>query len=154
MKPHTPTWIVLVDGSRGRIVVQDAPGAPLTRPFGDGFTSTRALGDSGEGRLNGFGGDSPARISFEPRVPERAEPAFSAQVASFLDRSVGERRVGRVIIVAPSHALSELRKALSPRAYARVQTEIARDWLDLTDVDIGARLGDVLLGPTARPLAG
>lgn len=154
MKSYTPTWIVLVDGSRGRILVQEAPGAALTRPFGDGFTSGRELnhevGEDRPGRSRGFAGAS-ARHAFEPRTNphDKAETEFSSQVAAFVDRGVGDRRAQRVILVAPPRALGDLRKALSPRAYARVHAEISHDWLDLPDNEVAARLGDALRSPMA-----
>lgn len=152
MKPYTPTWIVLMDGSRGRILVQDAPGAALTRPFGDGFTSGRELshevGEDRPGRSRGFAGAS-ARHAFEPRSNphDKAELEFSGQIAAFVDRGVGDRRVQRVILVAPPRAMGDLRKALSPRAYARVHTEISHDWLDLPDHEVAARLSNALFSP-------
>lgn len=154
MKPYTPTWIVLMDGARSRILVQEAPGATLTRPFGDGFTSGRALshelGDDRPGRSRAFAGAA-ARHVFEPRSNphDRAEHEFCGQIAALVDRGIGERLAQRVILVAPPHAMGDLRKALSPRAYARVQTEIAHDWLDLPDDEVAARLGDHLLSPMA-----
>ncbi|MDC0718131.1 host attachment protein [Nannocystis bainbridge] len=151
MKPHTPTWIVLMDGSRSRILVQEAPGAALTRPFGDGFTSGRELnhevGEDRPGRSRGSAGA--ARHTFEPRSNphDKAEVEFSGQIAAFVDRGVGDRRVQRVILVAPPRALGDLRRALSPRAYARVHVEIGHDWLDLTDDEVVRRLGDALHSP-------
>ncbi|MCY1061215.1 host attachment protein [Nannocystis sp. SCPEA4] len=158
MKPYTPTWIVLMDGSRSRILVQEAPGAALTRPFGDGFTSGRELshelGDDRPGRARASAG-AVARHAFEPRSNphDKAEQEFSNQIAALVDRGIAERLAQRVILVAPPHAMGDLRKALSPRAYARVQAEIVHDWIDLPDDDVAARLGDALRSPMATSVA-
>jgi protein required for attachment to host cells len=156
MRPYTPTWIVLMDGSRGRILVQEQPGAALARAFGDGFTSSRALshevGEDRPGRNRGSAGAT-ARHALDPRTNphDKAEHEFCAEMAKFVDRGVQAGRVERLILVAPPHALGDLRQTLSPQAIERVQTEVARDWLDLADTDIEARLGDALRSPLATP---
>lgn len=118
MPRFTSTWILLMDGSRGRILVQETPGASLRRAFSGGFTA-------------------------------KAEHELCTTVAEFVGRAVSERQLERLILVAPPEMLKDLRTLLSPQALARVKFEVGRDWIDLPDAEIEARLGDALLSAMA-----
>ncbi|HEY8377990.1 MAG TPA: host attachment protein [Nannocystis sp.] len=138
MPRYAPTWVVLMDGSRGRILVQETRRARMVRAFGDGFsarmgTMERSCAPAGAGAAIALDRCRVAR--------EQAEREFCGTVAGLLSHAAGDRRLSRLILVAPPRVLGDLRRRLSPQARALVHTEVARDWIDLPDREIEARLG-------------
>lgn len=151
---QTLSWIVLADGSRGRILVQERLGEPLRRAFDEedlsgGRELSHELGDDRPGRFSD--GKSGQRHAMEPRADphDKAERAFCRFVAALVSRAALERRFQRLILVAPPHMLGDLRKALSPHARNLVSAEFAKNWLRFDDVDIARGLGDALKSPLA-----
>lgn len=143
MPRYSPTWVVLMDGSRGRILVQETRRARLARAFGEGFSARAGIADGGsEGAPGG-------RSCADRDAREQVEQEFCGMVAGFLSHAADDGQLARLILVAPGHVLVALRASLSPPARALVDIEVARDWIDLPDGEIEARLGAVLLGPAA-----
>src|SRR5262245_39412972 len=107
---RTMTWIVVADGSRGRILVQERLGSPLRRAFDEedlvARPRTRADIPTGED-----GPDPPAG------------PALAPFIADIVNAAARERRFERLIVVAPPQLLGDLRRALTPHARALVSTE-------------------------------
>ncbi len=156
--PQTLSWIVLADGSRGRILVQERLGEPLRRAFDEedlssGRELAHELGDDRPGRF--ADGRSGHRHAMEPRTDahDKAERAFCRFVAEIVSRAALERRFQRLILVAPPHMLGDLRKALSPHARNLVSAEFAKNWLRFDDGDIARGLGDALRSPLATGVA-
>jgi protein required for attachment to host cells len=136
------SWIVLADGSRGRILVQERLGAPLKRAYDEeDLADDRTLAPA------------PGRAAEPHEEPnDKAEHAFCQFVADLINRAAKARRFQRLILVAPPHMLGGLRKSLAPQARALVSAELTKNWLRLTDADVTRGLGDALLSPMATQL--
>ena len=140
---QTMTWIVLADGARGRILVQERIGSPLRRAFDEE--------DLAGERRREPASERPGRSIYDPRSDpqDKAERAFCLFVAGLVSRAALERRFERLILVAPPQMLGDLRKALSPHARNLVTSELAKNWLRLPDVEVAAHLRDALRSPMA-----
>jgi protein required for attachment to host cells len=137
--PQSLTWIVLADGTRGRILVQERLGAPLKRAYDEeDLVDDRTI--------------EPARVAAAHDGPDRPELAFCQFVADLINRAARARRFQRLILVAPPHMLGNLRKSLAPHARALVSAEFTKNWLRLADTDVARGLGDALLSPMAAQL--
>lgn len=148
MPAYTPTWVLLSDGSRGRVLVQESRRAHLIRAFGEGFAARRVGGD--EARFRASASALVRRAGdLHAEAREQAEHEFCVTVAEFLSRAAYDRRFERLILVAPPRTLADLRGSLSPQARALVHAEVTRDWIDLPDAEIEARLGGALQAPLA-----
>lgn len=134
--PQSLSWIVLADGSRGRILVQERLGAPLKRAYDEeDLADDRTL--------------APAPGHAADNDDDKAEHAFCQFVADLINRAAKARRFQRLILVAPPHMLGGLRKSLIPQARALVSAELAKNWLRQTDADVARGLGSALLSPMA-----
>lgn len=134
--PQSLSWIVLADGSRGRILVQERLGAPLKRAFDEeDLADDRTL--------------APAPGQVADNDDDKAEHTFCQFLADLINRAARARRFQRLILVAPPHMLGSLRKSLIPQARALVSAELAKNWLRLTDAGVARGLGSALLSPMA-----
>lgn len=147
------TWIVIADGARGRILVQERIGAPLKHAYDEeDLVGNRALShELGSDRPGRSGEKHGHRNTYEPRSDphEKAEHAFCQFIAEIVSRAALDRRFERLILVAPPHMLGDLRKCLSPHARNLVSGEFAKNWLRLTDGEVAEHLGDALRSPLA-----
>lgn len=144
--PQSLSWIVLADGSRGRILVQERLGAPLKRAYDEeDLAGDRALEPAH---------DRPGRVALEPHEEpnDKAAHAFCQFVADLVNRAARAGRFQRLILVAPPHMLGNLRKSLAPHARALVSAEFAKNWLRFGDGDVARGLGEALLSPMATQL--
>lgn len=155
--PQSLSWIVLADGSRGRILVQERLGVPLKRAYDEeDLAGDRSLShELGHDRPGRFAdGKSGHRHALEPHQDphDKAEQAFCQFVADLINRAARARRFQRLILVAPPQMLGNLRKTLEPHARALVSAELAKNWLRLADAEVARGLGDALKSPMATQL--
>lgn len=142
------TWILVADGARARVVLNDGPGRGVRRTPVKEFLGpnapSRAIASDRPGRAFDSGGQG--RHAMEPPTDphEHEQRVFLAEVAGFLDQAAKRGDFDRLVIVAPPRALGNLRAALSEAARAKVTGELNKD---LTHVPIHAladHLGSVL----------
>jgi protein required for attachment to host cells len=143
------TWILVADGARARIFVNDGTGKEVTELPDRAFTGSRR-------RSRDLGADRPGRTfdsvgagrhaKAPPTDPHRyAESEFLRSVMEWLVDQEHSGRFDHLVMIAAPQALGDLRKFL-PKALARkVVREIARD---LTRAD-AARIEACLSNPDA-----
>jgi len=125
------TWILVADGSRARVLVNDGIGKGLQTAINGEMTHdlppTRELGSDRPGR----GGQRATgnRHAFEPHVDwHRFEKEkFSKAMATILDAAAERNAFDRLVLVAPPRTLGDLRSALGAKSRARVHAEIDKD---------------------------
>jgi protein required for attachment to host cells len=85
---------------------------------------------------------SPTRHGVEPREDphDRAERDFARHVAQTLNADSDAVACDALVLVAPSHTLSELRNALSRELDKRVVTTLAKDLTKVPDADLPKHL--------------
>lgn len=130
----TQLWIVVADGEHARIVAPTAPHGQFATVLS--FDSTDA-----HRRSSDLGDDRPTR---QPRQdPHRAaEHGFIRFVALELDRHFAEGAFGELAIVAPSHALHDLRAALGAPATAATVGTLGKDLTKTPDHDLTSHLAE------------
>ena len=133
-KRPTTTWIIVVDGSRGRFF---RPNEETKKLESVGLSDMVA--PQARQRPRDLKSDKPGRgySSSRSGVRHAFEPAhdyhklekhrFMAKVASTLDEACERREFDDLIIVAPRRSLGELRELLSKRVQSRVRREVAKD---------------------------
>lgn len=127
----TVTWILVGDGKRARILVNEGPGKGL-RLVNDGEFATvlhpsREIGSDRPGRTQESA--TAARHAITPRVDwHRFEKTkFARSMAKLLDQAAARRAFDRLVLVAPPRTLGDLRAALAEDTRARVMAEIDKD---------------------------
>lgn len=147
MKP-VKTWILVADGARARIVVNEGPGKGVTQLDGADFRAEHP--PSGEimadrpGRS--FESSGSGRHAMQPTSdPHRmAKQAFVKEIAGFLQHQAQKKNFDRLIILAPPQALGDLRSALPDAVRALVTAEQPKDLTPVPNEDLAKHLTDLL----------
>jgi protein required for attachment to host cells len=130
----TQVWIVVADGEHARVVV------PAAR---HGQFATAVAFDSADAHLlsRDLGDERPGR---QPRQdPHKAAKLdFIRFISQELDRHCSAGAFGQLVIVAPAHALHDLRAALSGPASAMIVGTLAKDLTKTPDHDLMPHLAE------------
>lgn len=140
MNSH-PTWIVVADGAAARFFVRARPETPLAE------LDDLALTLKAEERRHHRPGHLPEGVNRGPLVrpahqnlEEDRERHFLGHVAGCVNKAVDEHAVGKLVLVAPPHALGVLRSHLSKSAEALVGLALAKDVTKERVRDLDARI--------------
>ena len=124
------TWILVADGARARILINQGVDKGLEAVGGEKHAATHAptrdLGSERPGRtFDSVGGGRHAK---EPRVDwhEFEKHQFAKKMAAVLDRAAG-KDFDRLILVAPPKTLGDLRGALSKQTSGLISGELNKD---------------------------
>ena len=146
---HPRTWYAIVDGGHARFVEKDgANGAYSTQREFDSaeiHSTTRDLGAERPGRAHESG--NAAHHAGEPRVDlhQAEKQRFVAQVAASLNAAGAEGDFERLVLVAPAHALADLRAGLDAPTRARVASELQKDLTGTPNADLAGHFADLRL---------
>ena len=137
-------WLVVADGEHARVVVpSQAEGQFRTERTYDSATAhmkSADLGTDRPGRVHESA--SPTRHGVSPRHDLHAEAkrGFAAFVAEQV--SAAEHDFDRLVLVAPGHALHDLRDALDARTAAKVTGALEKDLVKIPDHELSAHLAE------------
>lgn len=146
MKPHI-TWILIVDGERGRILQNEGPGKGLALLDGGHFHNlppARDLRSDKPGRA--FESGNAARHAYSPRMDlHRAEKlVLCKEMAKILNKASMNKKYERLVLVAPPQMLGDLRHCLEDHVKEKIIGEVTKDLTRMADHDIADHLGDVV----------
>ncbi|MBM3566223.1 MAG: host attachment protein [Alphaproteobacteria bacterium] len=143
------TWILVADGARALVVVNDGPGKGLKtvpgREIKIDLPPTREIGTGKPGRVQESVGG--ARHAIVPHADwhEQRKQDFARAVAKKMDADAARGRFDRLILVAPPAALGNIRAALKPATRKLVAAEINKDLTHLPVDQLGSHLADVMI---------
>jgi protein required for attachment to host cells len=147
MKAKT-TWIVIADGARARIAINDGIGKGLKPALDYEFAaphapSGRMISDR-PGRQADPGGG--ASHGVEPRLDRHdyEKVLFARDIAAALEEAAHRKAFDRLVLVAPPAALGRLRAALSSNLRQQVAAEISKDLTHLPLHKVGDHLNDAI----------
>ncbi len=146
MKP-VRTWILIADGAHGRLFENRGHGKGLeavSEEFEADHRPDHEIVDDRLGRT--FESASSARHAITPRHDPHRELKrdFAERLAKLLDKRRQERAFDRLIIVAPSKVLGDLRKALSESVRELVTAELDKDLTKTPVAELPAHLAVAL----------
>ena len=147
MKPIR-TWILVADGARARIFVNNGPGKGIEEMAGNVFEiaipPSRDIVSDRPGRT--FNSTGKQRHAIEPGInPHRERKrVFLGHVAHYLDKARLRGDFDRLVIVAPPPALGDLRAEMKPRLRQLVTGEIAHDLVEHPKSAVGKHLAKIL----------
>lgn len=142
------TWILLADGARARLLVNEGPGKGLAPAIDQDFAGnrqkTRDIGSDKPGRT--FDGAGVGRHAMEPPTDAHRhnELEFARYMASVLDDASKRGSFDRLVLVAPPRALGDLRATLPNGVRDKVIAELNKDLTAATVTDIGDHLRAIL----------
>lgn len=130
MKLRTGAWVVVADGGRGIVLVNEGtavePQLRALRTYGQDNPRTSAQGRDKPART--FESVGSRRSAAEVTdLHQRAEDRFVAEIMADLVKDAKADAFKHVIIVAPPVALGEMRKAVSADLQSRITIWIDKD---------------------------
>jgi protein required for attachment to host cells len=143
------TWILVADGERAAFFHNEGPGKGL-QPISElgerrHGPDTHDMVSDKQGSMHGGPGTSGSAALLPRNDPHEAEEKrFVEHLAKELDQAAQAKRFDRLIIVAPPHALGNIRKALSAATAKLVTAEYHKDLTKNTSAEIAAHLEDHL----------
>lgn len=144
----TVTWILIANGTQGRVLENSGPGKGLIPVDGLEWSmeplQAQDIVTDRPGAYRSPGGG--ARGGLEPRSDpvEQRELEFLKGIAAALDQKVQTGAFDRLIIAAAPIALGDLRKAISPAVKKRVIAELNKDLTNLPTAQLDKHLDGVL----------
>lgn len=148
MKP-VRTWVLVADGARARVLVNEGPGKGLRPVAGHVFEgehgATHDLVTDRQGRS--FSSVGHGRSAIEARSdPHRdLKVKFALSLVAMLSEGLSAGSYDRLVLVATPVTLGDLRAHLTDQVRARVAGEVALDLTKVPNEDIGPHLKDVLV---------
>lgn len=135
-------WVVIADGEHARVVV---PKAVLHQ-----FVTLLAF-DSVDARKQSsdLGGEHAGRHAPTPRADPHllAKHRFVVEVAEQLNHHGDAHAFDQLVLIAPAHALHDLRTALSKTATAKLVGTETHDLVKVPDHDLPSHLAKWWLAP-------
>jgi protein required for attachment to host cells len=143
------TWILIADGARARVLLNEGPGRGIQVVEGLVFhgdhSATHDLVSDREGRS--YSSHGPGRSAIEPHSDPHRElkKTFVHGLARMLARELEQHAYERLVIVAPPVALGDLRAAISDHVRSKVVSEVAHDLTKLPNDEIAVHLKGILV---------
>ena len=147
MKPIR-TWIVVADGARARILLNEGPGKGLILALPEALSAphppTRETGAERPGRV--FESADSSRHAMEPRVDwHRFEKRhFARGIARIIDRAAIDKAFDRLVLIAPPKTLGDLRAALGQASRDAIHTDVAKDLTKVPVQELPSYLEDIV----------
>lgn len=140
-------WMLVADGRRARVLVEQRRGSTLEEPaewvmeisqedlYDPQDRPPRSFDRVGQGRHAMDGGRS---------LHEAEEEKFLKRVADRLGEAEKHRAFDHLVIAAPPRALGLLRNLLPPGAKARIRADLSKDLVDEPAAKLRERLTELL----------
>jgi len=141
----TTTWVLIADGEHARVVVPVAGHQFRTVNSLDSTTAHRRSADLGTDEPGrSYESANPARHAIEPKTdPHRAAKLdFVRYLADQMNEAATGGQYDRLVLVAPAHALHDLREALGHEASARLNGTLGKDLVKVADADLAGHLDE------------
>jgi protein required for attachment to host cells len=147
MKMKTGLWIVVADGARGMVLINEGTAAhPLLkvhRAYEQDNPRTSAQGDARPDRQ--FESSGSRRSAMEVTdLHQRAEDRFVDRIMADLAKDAHAKAFDNVVIVAPPVALGEMRKAAHADVTHRVTAWIDKDLTKMPVPEIASAVAKIL----------
>lgn len=147
MKP-VKTWILVADGARARIYLNDGPGHGIKEisqhASQQAMKPSRDIDADRPGRTFNSAGEG--RHAMEPPTDAKrhAKQEFAAELADTLKAALNAHKFDRLVVVAAPMTLGDLRKQFDKTVLNKVHGEIPKDLTSCDKDEITEQLGSVL----------
>lgn len=153
-RKHPKLWALVVDGEHARVVGPTVSRGQFATLFElDSTAAHLRSSDMGSERLGRVRESvGAAHHAVEPRHdPHRqAKHDFVTDVARQVAAHAAEGAFERLVLVAPAHALHDLRAALPEAVREKVVAELEKDLVKVPDGDLGEHLADWWVAPPSQ----
>ncbi len=148
MKP-VRTWVLVADGARARILLNEGPGKGLAptsiKDFSAPNAPTRDQGTDRPGRVHDRKGQG--RHAMEPRVDWHLfdKKKFAQELATSVNAAALKGSFDKLVLVAPPKTLGDLRGGLNQQAAEKVSAEIPKDYTHVTPKELQDHLSNLIV---------
>jgi protein required for attachment to host cells len=149
-------WVLIADGVHARIYMVKS-----VRPLRVEALSSGAFHGQGEARPHHARaaagavfqeGGGPRHVVERHQNPHRLDKEiFVEHLGDFINEAASEQRFDELIIVAPNHALSDLRRVLNLPVQEKIKVEVDGEWANLGQADLERHLAEYLPTATLSP---
>lgn len=144
------TWVLVADGARARVLVNEGPGTGLVPALNHEFAASHApnsvRGTERPGKSSGAAGGTGHAVASKVDWHDFEKARFARDVAAVLDGAAGRGAFDRLVLVSPPKTLGALRKELKSATRERITAEVGKDLTHLALHDLAPALEkDVLL---------
>ncbi len=141
---HRKLWVVLADGEHARVVSPSPEHLQFATCLAfDSVTAHQASHDLGTDRPGrSFEGSGTLRHAITPKQDphKAAKHDFLVQVAHEVNEQAKAGGFDQLVLVAPAHALHDLREAMSAQARDKMVGSLTKDLTKVPDHDLTAHL--------------
>ncbi len=131
MSKQDITWYVVADGGKARILVGE----------GEHVRTVHGFDADGHGDVDESASTGPNLLKAPHADPkERSKTGFAKVVAAYLNRAVKAGEVDAIVLAAPAHMLHDIREDLDKAAAGAVTKSLTKDFTNVPDRDLAARL--------------
>jgi protein required for attachment to host cells len=144
-------WYVVADGGRARILQKRGRQGNRQEAFdtcqelvsANLHRQTHDLGTERPGKVRESA--TSARHAAQPRqdLHEADKQSFVHEVASVLNEASQRDEFDGLVLVAPAHALGDLRQALDAATRRKIMSELQKDLTNVPNGDLAAHLSDL-----------
>jgi len=144
-------WYVVADGGRARIILKRDGQSDLQEAFdtlqemvsADIHRATHDLGSERPGRVRESAAS--ARHAVQPRqdLHKAEKQNFAHEVAAWLNAANTRDEFDALVLVAPAHALADLRQALDEPTQRKITAQLQKDLAKVHDAELAAHVADV-----------
>jgi protein required for attachment to host cells len=154
--PKNPVvWVVVADGEHARVVIPTAVegqfGTSIAFDSTTAHMRSRDLGTDHPGRVHESTSASRSAVSPRHDPHELAKTKFVVEVARLLNEHSAQKEFDQLVLVAPSHALHDLRAGLNTTTAAKVVGSVAKDFVKMPDHELSPHLKTWWLAPASSP---
>ena len=147
MKPQK-TWILIADGARARIVLNEGVGKGIKAIdkmiFQQESQEVRDIMADKPGRTFDSAGQGRHAMAYSSDPKRENERNFAKFLADILNKESNKGSFDRLVITAAPKTLGDIRDALSGTTQQKGHSEIAKDFTQLPNDDLVNKLKDVL----------
>ncbi len=145
------TWVLIANGERARCFERRAQDHALIELADLVHPQSHAGGKAGPGDVSGDAGKGHGRTGhagtqFEPHTDAHAKErgSFASELAAFLNEGVRDNQCDRIVLIASTAMLGEIKPRLSSVAEKALSTTVASDLTRYTGPELKERVDHAL----------
>ncbi len=145
---HDRTWIVIADGSRAQIFLNEGPGSGLVPALNHALVadnrSSGKISSDRPGRTFDSAGTGRHAMSPSTDPHRHAQISFAHDIANVLEENRHKQAFDLLFIVAAPKMLGDLRAAFGDQTKKLIKGELAKDLTKLAVHDLTTHLGELI----------
>jgi protein required for attachment to host cells len=148
------TWILVSNNRHARFLQRSAESYALDELADFIYPHSSMASETPAGDISGDAGKGHGRTAhsgtqFEPKTsePEKERHSFARQLADYVNKGVSDQRCDRLVLIASSQMLGELRPLLTQAAHKMLYRTVAADLTKYQGEELRQRVKEAMAPP-------